>query len=480
MIAHAVMRGSSMHPLLREGMLLEVDRVPSKARIGKIAVFHSGGRLVAHRVVRRRGDTLICSGDAQPDRLDVVPQRDLLGFVRAVYRREAEGLRRVDTSAFRMQGYAFGYLHPLRCVLQRFAPQRRERVYRALCGAAAGIVQENPEALLRAIEGVSPRRLAVVAQKHRMDALLCDALAPLQEHEYAKAVHGYLSRARWSATAYAAAYREQVLDVLRLLQSAGVETVLLKGATRAFLRDGDWELHQSSDIDVLVERDDVGRARAALERAGYAARCDEALEEFYRTRHHHAAPLYPQGAGVPIEIHHALYPTMLQSTTLRELREHVVYCESDGLRAGVLNDVATAAHLAIHDAERAILRDVVLLARILRGMSDGDRAAVIQVLNDAGADDVRTHGVLALAAQLAGVSWEAGAQVGRFVQWMQQREDLPRPLRARPHCIDAWLAARGSRVRALLRAIAEGVTPRARVARAAAGAVSAAYLFFMR
>lgn len=474
------MRGSSMHPLLGEGMLLEIDRSAEQPRVGRIAVFRADGRVVAHRVLRCSGAALICCGDAQPDRIDVVPANDLLGEVRAVYERAGNGLRRIDTPGFWLRGYVLAYLQPARSLLQRFLPRRRERVYRALTDVASGIAKGDRGAVLRHIEGVTPVRLAAVAQKHRIGALLCETLAPLQQNDYARALYRLLRRGRWSAAAFAATYRQQVLEVIRILREAGVEAVLLKGAARAFRRQPTWELHQSSDIDVLVERHDVERACAALRSAGYTSRCAPDLEKFYRTLHHHAAPLYPQTAGVPVEVHHALDPSMLQSTSLAALRPHVVAACEDGIASATLDAAGTAAHFAIHNAPRAILRDLVLLAGELSVMRAGERRMLAQLLRETGGDGVAARAVLALSARMAGIPWDTDGQVERYVRWMLRREDLPRLLRARPECVDAWLGSRGSRLRAVGASLRGARALRTACARAAAGAAIAMYLPFMR
>src|SRR5579864_6241641 len=95
--ARIAMRGKSMAPYLREGMILEVRALHGPARIGDVVVFEAGPRLVAHRLIRYDGEALICSGDAQPDCTEAVHPHAVLGKVIAV--QDPFG-NRIDDRAF--------------------------------------------------------------------------------------------------------------------------------------------------------------------------------------------------------------------------------------------------------------------------------------------------------------------------------------------------------------------------------------------
>lgn len=188
MSAHAVMRGTSMRPLLQEGMLLEVAP-PRRFTRGQIAVFKAGERLVAHRLLRARNSTIVCCGDAHPDRLDYVSAADVVGVVRAVYRSDGLRMRRIDSVLFWLRGLAFAYLQPLRALFERAAPHRRERTYRLLVQAAAAILRDDSLVLLRAIGQSHPWRFAAMAKRHGMAPILRDALERCPDDDtYAGAV----------------------------------------------------------------------------------------------------------------------------------------------------------------------------------------------------------------------------------------------------------------------------------------------------
>ncbi|MBI3080480.1 MAG: nucleotidyltransferase family protein [candidate division NC10 bacterium] len=76
------------------------------------------------------------------------------------------------------------------------------------------------------------------------------------------------------AFAAQALYRENGLKtVLHLLDAAGVEVVVLKGAFLASCVYGDFAQRPMNDFDLFVRREDLPRAAAALQQAGY--RCED-------------------------------------------------------------------------------------------------------------------------------------------------------------------------------------------------------------
>lgn len=478
MSAHAIMRGKSMEPLLRDGMLLEVSKSRLPA-VGEIAVFRAGGRIIAHRVIRRRAAQFICCGDAQPDRIDLVQTADVIGTVQAVYARNGQRMKRIDGRLFRMKGYTLAYLHPLLRLLQRAGPRRRERTYQLLTQAAAATIRDEGSLLLDAVERAAPVRLAEVATRHRMAPALCAALEPLGRNAYAKATFERLRPLRWASAAYMSRYRAQVLEVMRCLTGAGIEFVLLKGAARAFRRDDGWMLYESSDIDLLVAGQDMEPARFALQQLGYTHRCNENERQRYDERHHHAAPLFPRDAGVSVELHRALHSTLLEQTTLPSLRPFLARVHDGELSALVLGRTGTALHYAIHCIDRPALRDVYLLAGVLAALHDDERAELVEALAVTGCTGAAVTGALAMASDMALVPWDTDRRAARFARWMIDREDLPRILRAHCECVDAWLAAERP-LQGFASAAFERRTIRSLLGRTVVAAATALYLPFMR
>ena len=113
--------GSSMTPLIQPGDRLYVEFGTGRPRLGQILLFPSGGRGVAHRLVRRRrsrgGELLVTRGDGNLH-LDLpFPADQTFGVVRAC-RRAADGrvMPVVDggvrAAAIASISYAMGNLLP--------------------------------------------------------------------------------------------------------------------------------------------------------------------------------------------------------------------------------------------------------------------------------------------------------------------------------------------------------------------------------
>ncbi|MFN2449372.1 MAG: nucleotidyltransferase family protein [Candidatus Baltobacteraceae bacterium] len=474
--ARVVMRGGSMAPDLREGMTLEIAPPPERIRRGAILVFCAGARLVAHRVVRVEGAVAVCSGDAQPECIERVQRGEIVGVVRAVF---TPGGARVDNLAFRMRGNARSLSHRVRVFASRALPHRRTRAYAMLVRAMSCAVRSDDAGLQAAVEAAAPWRLETIARRHRCAAALCAALRRTGG-EHAAELARRLSADAWAAAGRARRLRSQLESVLAVLRDAGIPCAVLKGAAR-LLQGDEWsERTESQDLDLLVAPHDVERAASALRACGYAHRCSQAELQYYSAAHHHAEPLYPPGEGVPVELHRSLELAELSlPKTWNDL-----FALFTPLREGVyaLGPAGNALHLAIHAMRRPALREIVLLARQLQRLDAYDTARLRGILAREHRFAIRLHGAIAFAAQLAGVPWNVSARAEHYSRWMQAREDLPLPMRARTHCLDEYFGAQEGAVQAAFAAAFEGAT-RARgrqtvraIARLGAACASAIYL----
>jgi SAM-dependent methyltransferase len=135
-------RGASMRPQVEDGAVLEVvPRAPADARLGDVVLYAAraasdagGWRLVAHRVVGRRGRTLVTRGDSAA-RVDLVDEDHHLGLVAARVLTDAAGRPgrvRLDgrgrrwLGLFRNHAGRFARAAARRCVLPlRVGPVRR-------------------------------------------------------------------------------------------------------------------------------------------------------------------------------------------------------------------------------------------------------------------------------------------------------------------------------------------------------------------
>jgi hypothetical protein len=86
-------------------------------------------------------------------------------------------------------------------------------------------------------------------------------------------------------------------EAIGLLDGAGIDVVLLKGAALACSVYRSFSLRPMGDADLLVERERAEAAMRILSGHGWATRADDTLEEFY-AGHHHLPPLDDQtGSG---------------------------------------------------------------------------------------------------------------------------------------------------------------------------------------
>jgi len=137
------------------------------------------------------------------------------------------------------------------------------RLVRGETGNGAPLGWTAPAALERAVETAHAHNaLGVVLPVIRAAAYLLPA--PLQERLAASE----------SLLAAQALFREtEVQVVLEVLDAAGVEAAVVKGAFLASCVYGDFAARPMNDFDLLVQQENLERAAAALHRAGY--HCEE-------------------------------------------------------------------------------------------------------------------------------------------------------------------------------------------------------------
>jgi hypothetical protein len=119
----------------------------------------------------------------------------------------------------------------------------------------------------------------------------------------------------------------RLLSALDTLEESEIEPVLLKGAALALTVYGSFIARPMSDVDLLVQRDNVMRAREALIASGWTEGVENS-PEFYEG-HHHLQPLVDaQGTGTSLELHTSLFfeghPFALTSEDIRRRAEKVV------------------------------------------------------------------------------------------------------------------------------------------------------------
>jgi hypothetical protein len=191
--------------------------------------------------------------------------------------------------------------------------------------------------------------------------------------------------------------------VLTILERAEVDVLPVKGVALDELVYGSAAPRTFDDLDVLVRRADLERARAALAELGYRGRPVPRFEEVDHRFHDVQLFRAIGGSQQCLEVHWDLWPSSRFDSIVDDLWQRARRERVAGVETRVLSDEDTLLHLAVHRTSSALrLRfvcDVAELVRRRQGTIDWDaleqRATSIQAR-------VALHMVLSLARELLG------------------------------------------------------------------------------
>jgi hypothetical protein len=441
--------GRSMRPLIRHGMIAEVQRLDRKPNVGEIVVFRSAAGLLAHRVVAHVAEsTYVTCGDACPEFPEVIVHSDILGRATSLWLDDGQGKRRVDGPMLHLAGNFLARTRFARAGLRLFAQAVRLLVrppgsvpaFRAVLGATIAFERGDLRAGLDRASQVPPDALFATAMQHRMGGLFQRWFSAAAAAGFAvpEDLRSRFQAARWQAAATSTQIAARAREVSDLFASVGIEAVLLKGAARLLADEADADVLTSSDVDVLVPSERADLAVQALREAGYRERAGRNLIRFYKHRVHHRAELWPPAGFVPVEVHIALGVPGSVSAALdfKALAAHIRGVDAPGGPVRVLDDVGSAIHLAYHARDFHNLRDIVLLSRYLRRMSSRQENEFDQLVRRERRDTVRLASAVAVARSF-GADTALPKQLAAYVSWVVVREDLPLALRKRAGIIDA-------------------------------------------
>ncbi|MBC5799833.1 MAG: nucleotidyltransferase family protein [Candidatus Eremiobacteraeota bacterium] len=453
--ARVELRGASMLPTLRPGMVAEVQRLDSPPRIGEILVFRGADGLVAHRLIARRRGRFITCGDALPERPETVPPHSIVGRIAVIWAGPGPDARRLGgrlspAVAIFMLGTRhvrvfIRYVAP-RLSLFLTSPARAAPApaFAALVVATRAFEAGDAASGVATLSSIPADVVVSVALRHQLGGLISHWL----ERAAAAGVNvpGTLrepfTRARFASALQATEVIGKVHDVVGRLNDASIPAIVLKGGARLASGRSDAQLHYSGDIDVLVDPGHIEGAVAVLRAAGYRQHFARDRIAFYTSRHHHHAPLIMPGERVPVELHVALSVPRSVSQVLDFARLLPVSELVDG-PAGtvrVLDDLHSALHLAYHGRDLRVWRDIVLLSRMLRAMAPEERARFDAMVDAERRDRVRLKSAVAAADGLCGPAPLPQRAIRQYLVWCAVREDSPDVLRRRAHIVDAVMA----------------------------------------
>ncbi len=148
-------------------------------------------------------------------------------------------------------------------------------------------------------------------------------------------------------------FKEQAIEVVRQLNSIGVEPILLKGSASLFVKTfDDLGSRVMMDLDILVPQQSAEDCWNALHALGYTP-IEDNHDFFDYNRHHHLRPLYHPGKQGTIEIHRAALP----SSAARILPTKLIWKQAEPIinQFGIVMSAPSPTHRILHNILHADL-----------------------------------------------------------------------------------------------------------------------------
>jgi len=139
-------------------------------------------------------------------------------------------------------------------------------------------------------------------------------------------------------------------QILKTFNQANIEAIPLKGVFLAEHLHGHIGSRSSSDLDLLVRREDFPRAKNELARIGYVPTRRPYSEEFIGNflRHQAFSKPHPSHNGAYLEIHWNFYVKRPKEFDMSWVWKNVTSININGFRALTLSPSDTLLHLAIN------------------------------------------------------------------------------------------------------------------------------------
>lgn len=464
--ARIAITGASMEPALRAGMVVDVEALTARPRIGDILVFQSERNLVAHRLTgvvlrprmqrsaagtQRRFDErierYITSGDAYPERSERVPPQRVVGRVSAVWSSAEPGAKRVDGPLFDLLGVSIARRRRRRAL---FAKLRRYRarfarlrshdpaesvsrpVFATLVAATHAFERHDHAGGVGLLESLVRTDLLETARRHHLSGCISnwlDRAARAGVHVPRDLAEAF-RRMRFANALQTGRVLACLHDVRDIFRVAGIPHIFLKGAGRLAACEPGSEVQFSADVDVLVPPEAADLAVSALRTAGYTSVANHYRRSATDPWHHHCEALMSPAVDVPVEVHFALAAPALvdQRLDYAALQTFARCVTSGGDAANVLGDLGSAIVLAYHARDLHVWRDIVLLSRLLRSFDAATRRRFDGYIKAERTDGLRLASAVAAADAIAFGDRVRPRAARRYLTWVELREDLPRPL----------------------------------------------------
>ncbi|HEY5021236.1 MAG TPA: nucleotidyltransferase family protein, partial [Gemmatimonadaceae bacterium] len=209
----------------------------------------------------------------------------------------------------------------------------------------------------------------------------------------------------------------QLVSVLRAFESEGIEAMPFKGPSLALLVYGNLSLRQFDDLDILVRRNDIERARRALSGIGFApvlAYSDDQRASIQLSGHHEQ--LVDASSGTTVELHWLLnHRAQSRESSERQWWENEQAVSIGGVAAHTLGRENLLLYLCMHGGKHGWARLAWLsdLAHALRAYPDADWSWIWRRGRETGSTRMLTVGVGLARALLSDRSITDSAIKGR-------------------------------------------------------------------
>lgn len=179
----------------------------------------------------------------------------------------------------------------------------------------------------------------------------------------------------------------EVNEIKSILENESKFVVFLKGAAYSISGNLVGKGRIYSDIDVLVNKEDIKMCEQALALHGWLGEEISSYDDkYYRKWAHEIPPLRNMKRGTIIDVHHNIIPIVSKDApTVAALASHIEIDE-DGIQ--VLNEAAQFVHSAVHlfrnEEYKNAFRDLLDLYLIVKDKPNSFYSQIIQVAQTLG------------------------------------------------------------------------------------------------
>ncbi len=349
-----------MYPSIRDRDILIVRPVhPSELRIGEVVFYTTASKAVAHRLISARrgaaGRTFLLQGDrsVRPD--PPIRGDQILGRVVEVSRKGRK--IQLETSERRFSGLLWALTTSIRPLLYPFLRRARGAVSRQveflpierllLLLAKTGLEEREMDEMVRLVHLVDGEELIQKTILHGVAPAAYLHLKKLNriipEAILARFRQIYLSNLRHNLK-----LRAELRKIVSLLNGRGIEPIPLKGVFLAEHIHKDLGLRPSSDLDLLVRREDLPLVIRELHAAGYGPSSSYSERFIQRFLRHQAFVRRDSPSnGMCVEVHWNFFPRLLTEFDISRVWRNSISKRLGNARLLTLSPEDTLLYLAI-------------------------------------------------------------------------------------------------------------------------------------